>query len=307
METLCLSIAPFQRYSSPYTIKMRVFITALAAAVAAQAAYFDGYQNVTSPTQPVQMRLAYQGPTAMMVSWNTFQQLSKPSVHYGLTPRNLNKAASSNVSITYPTSLTYNNHVNLTRLLPDTTYYYLPDGSNSTTPFTFRTAKPTTDLSPFSVAVVVDMGTFGPLGLSTTVGKGAANPLKPGAQTTIQSISNELSDFDFVVHPGDLSYADAWIKEEDGGYLPNTTIVNNPTVYEHINNAFYDELANITSYKAYMVSPGNHEANCDNGKATFNKTAYTEAICPVGQTNFTGYRNRFRMPSGPSGGLENFW
>lgn len=27
----------------------------------------------------------------------------------------------------------------------------------------------------------------------------------------------------------------------------------------------------------------------------------------MGQTNFTGYRNHWRMPSGPSGGLENFW
>jgi hypothetical protein len=26
-----------------------------------------------------------------------------------------------------------------------------------------------------------------------------------------------------------------------------------------------------------------------------------------GQTNFTGYRNHFRMPSAESGGVENFW
>jgi hypothetical protein len=26
-----------------------------------------------------------------------------------------------------------------------------------------------------------------------------------------------------------------------------------------------------------------------------------------GQTNFTGYRNHFRMPSSESGGVENFW
>lgn len=30
-------------------------------------------------------------------------------------------------------------------------------------------------------------------------------------------------------------------------------------------------------------------------------------FCAVGQTNFTGYRNHFRMPSDVSGGLENFW
>lgn len=32
-----------------------------------------------------------------------------------------------------------------------------------------------------------------------------------------------------------------------------------------------------------------------------------DQIFLVGQTNFTGYRNRFRMPSDKSRGLENFW
>lgn len=102
---------------------------------------------------------------------------------------------------------------------------------------------------------------------------------------------------------------DAWLKEEIQQYLPTTTIAEGAQVYEHILNAFYDELVPITSRKPYMVSGGNHEANCDNGGTT-NKTsgqAFTEAICMEGQRNFTGYRNHFRMPSGPSGGLENFW
>lgn len=135
---------------------------------------------------------------------------------------------------------------------------YLPSGSNSTKPYTFRTARIAGDHSPFTVAVVVDMGTFGPLGLSTTTGVGGSNPLKPGEHTTIQTLSQQLSTFDFLVHPGDLGYADAWLKEEIQMYLPNTSRIDNPTVYEHINNAFYDELVNITSYKPYMVSPGKY-------------------------------------------------
>jgi hypothetical protein len=51
-----------------------------------------------------------------------------------------------------------------------------------------------------------------------------------------------------------------------------------------------------------VVGPGNHESNCDNGQAGFGTS-----ICMPGQTNFTGYRNHFRMPSFESGGLENFW
>jgi hypothetical protein len=65
----------------------------------------------------------------------------------------------------------------------------------------------------------------------------------------------------------------------------------------------------ITALKPYMVGVGNHEANCDNAGTTdkANDITYTSDICMPGQTNFTGYRNHFRMPSAESGGVENFW
>lgn len=176
------------------------------------------------------------------------------------------------------------------------------------------------------MGIVVDMGTFGVLGLSDHVGTGAANPLRVNEQTTITAITQKLGDYEFMVHAGDISYSDYWLKEEIGGYLPNTT-AQGPLLYEQILNAFYDELAPITEAKAYMVNPGNHEgeysktkervetqtdhfkANCDNGGTT-NKTSgqvYTDSICPIGQNNFTGYINHWRMPSGPSNGLGNMW
>lgn len=91
--------------------------------------------------------------------------------------------------------------------------------------------------------------------------------------------------------------------------MPNTTIANGYIVYESILNDFYDEMTPITSYKPYMVGPGNHESNCDNGgttDATRNIT-YTDSICMPDQPNFTGYRNHFRMPSAESGGTGNIW
>lgn len=72
----------------------------------------------------MQHRLAYAGDTGMHVSWNTYSQLSKPTVRYGTSPHNLNMEASSNISVTYQTSTTYNNHVKITGLEPDTLYYY---------------------------------------------------------------------------------------------------------------------------------------------------------------------------------------
>ncbi len=34
-------------------------------------------------TTPMQIRLAYAGPTGMMVSWNTYEKLTNPTVYYG--------------------------------------------------------------------------------------------------------------------------------------------------------------------------------------------------------------------------------
>jgi len=61
---------------------------------------------------------------------------------------------------------------------------------------------------------------------------------------------------------GDIAYADYWLKEEIQGFLPNTTIADGVHVYESLLKQFYDEMTPLTSQKAYMVGPGNHEANC---------------------------------------------
>lgn len=45
--------------------QLLVLASAFTGAAFAQQ-YSDGYENVNNPTDPVQIRLAYQGPTAMM-------------------------------------------------------------------------------------------------------------------------------------------------------------------------------------------------------------------------------------------------
>lgn len=106
-----------------------------------------------------------------------------------------------------------------------------------------------------------------------------------------------------------MAYADYWLKEEIGGFLPNTTIADGYKVYEKILNEFYDEMTPITTKKPYMVGPGNHEANCDAGGTTdkSKNITYDGSICMPGQSNFTGFINHFRMPSAQSGGTGNFW
>lgn len=259
---------------------------------------------------PVQHRLAYAGDTGMVVSWNTYQQLEAPWVQYGLSPDSLDQTAESLESITYPTSITWNNHVVIKDLQPDTTYYYkVANSENNSDIYKFVTAKSPGSPDEFSFSVVVDMGTMGELGLSEEVGKGAEGALEPGEQNTMQSLRNGMNEFEFLWHPGDIAYADYWLKEEIQHYLPNTTIADGYKVYEQILNAFYEELQPISAFKPYMVGPGNHEADCDNGGTSDkdNDIKYTNSICVPGQTNFTGFRNHFRMPGAESGGTGNFW
>lgn len=258
---------------------------------------------------PVQHRLAFSGDSGMVVSWNTYEELNNPSVQYGLVPDSLDQTAYSDESVTYQTSVTWNNHVKLSGLQPSTTYYYKVANSNDSEIYSFTTAKSAGTTQEFSFSVVVDMGTMGPLGLSDKVGKGAEGALSPGERNTIQSLQANMDEFEFLLHPGDIAYADYWLKEEIQGYLPNTTIADGYKVYELILNEFYEELQPITAKKPYMVGPGNHEADCDNGGVTdkANKITYTNSICMPGQTNFTGFKNHFRMPSDMSRGEGNFW
>jgi len=93
-----------------------------------------------------------------------------------------------------------------------------------------------------------------------------------------------LSSTDFFVHIGDASYADDWYLRGDD--------------YEGAWNKWQTWMQPVTSTKAYMTAPGNHEATCN------------EALpftCPAAQRNFTSYRHRFRMPSAESGGIANLW
>lgn len=147
---------------------------------------------------PMQVRLAYAGPTGVVISWNTFSQLPQPTVRYGSSPHSLPHTASSHVSVTYKTSTTFNNHVKITGLKPNTQYYYLPD--NSETQYTFKTSRVAGDQTPYSIAFVADLGLIGPDGLTTHVGTGAANPLGPNEINTIQSIQKNLDHVDFLWH-----------------------------------------------------------------------------------------------------------
>lgn len=189
----------------------RKFVLLLASLASFTLAALPSISHVRVPSntfEPVQVRLAYAGPTGMQVSWNTFSQLPfPPTVQYGFTPNFLPFTSSlkNAESVTYPTSLTFNNHVRLTNLFPNTKYYYKPVHANESVVYSFKTSREKGDLTPYTTAVVVDLGLIGPQGLSTTVGVGAANPLQPGEVNTIQSLQEDNS-WDFLWHRELLSH-----------------------------------------------------------------------------------------------------
>jgi acid phosphatase type 7 len=159
----------------------QAFLTAGLTAVALLVLPAASAHNGTTSTTPMQLRLAYAGSTGMSSSWNT----SNPTVNYGLSASALNQTTSSNISVTYPTSLTFNNHVKITGLEPNTLYYYQPDNSNSSTPFTFKTSRAAGDGTPYSIAVVVDLGLMGPQGTKNTCWKRCCKSVRTYDNNTI--------------------------------------------------------------------------------------------------------------------------
>jgi acid phosphatase type 7 len=212
------------------------------------------------------------------VGWNTYEHLSQPCVNYGTSATVLNSRVCSSSSVTYPTSRTWSNAVSLTNLTSATTYYYQIVSTNSSVQqfFSPRTAG---DKTPFTIDVVVDLGVYGADGFTTTKRDIIPSVVPSLNHTTIGALTNTVNDYEFVLHPGDLAYADDWqynFQNDSDGVV----------AYEAILEQFYDQLAPVAGRKLYMASPGNHEADCVENK--------DEAVlCPTGQKNFTDFMNRF--------------
>jgi len=84
--------------------------------------------------------------------------------------------------------------------------------------------------------------------------------------------------FDFVIHVGDISYAD-----------------DQPWEYETIWNTWFERNQPTQTIKPYQVCPGNHEVNCRN------------PICIVQTWDFNAYKQKFEMPGNSSGSYTNMY
>ncbi|KAI1822687.1 Metallo-dependent phosphatase-like protein [Xylaria intraflava] len=257
----------------------------LAAGAMAGASFPPVPADLTTPTQ---QRIAIKGPNAMSIGWNTHEQISEPCVQFGPRRDQLDSLACSTSSVTYPNSRTYVNTVTLSGLSPATTYYYRIMSSNSSVE-SFLSPRSAGDKGPFSFNAVIDMGVYGEDGYTIKMDDAPRSriPLVDPSlnHTTIGRLASTIDDYEFIVHPGDLAYADDWIYSKKN-------LFHGAEAYAAIMEQFYEQLAPIAARKPYMVGPGNHEASCE-------ELPGLRIMCPAGQRNFTDFRVRYGelMPS----------
>ncbi|KAI6086598.1 putative acid phosphatase [Hypoxylon rubiginosum] len=236
----------------------------------------------TDKTTPVQQRLAINGPNSVAIGWNTYEELDQPCVQYGTSSDALTLQACSTSSVTYATSRTYSNAVTITGLSPATTYYYKIVSTNSSVEH-FFSPRVAGDTTPFSLNAVIDMGVYGVDGYTIQMDQTKRDTIPtidPSLNhTTIYQLAQTVDDYEFIVHPGDFAYADDW-------FYKAKNLLDGEDAFQAILEQFYSQLSPISGRKAYMASPGNHEAACQ-------EIPYTTGLCPAGQKNFTDFMTRF--------------
>ena len=191
------------------------------------------------------------------VAWNTYQQLTQACVQYGTAANALSNQACSSSSITYPTSRTWANVVTLGGLTPATKYYYRIVSSNSTAD-QFLSPRVAGDKTPFQMNAVIDLGVYGRDGFTIDMDMSKRDvipSISPSLNhTTIGRLAQTINDYEFIVHPGDIGYADDWILKPHNWF-------DGKDGYQAITEEFFNQLAPISARKPYMASPGNHEAS----------------------------------------------
>jgi acid phosphatase type 7 len=228
---------------------------------------------------PTQIHIALAGkdangdPNGMAVSWNTKSKSATSTVKFGTISASYSSSTTGQSSSYYET---FNHHVVLSNLQPDTQYFYVVGDETSgwSTEHTFHSAPTSSDLrNDFSFFVFGDLGQI-------------------NGDATEKYIKSNADDVKLIWHAGDVGYA-------DDAFLHLKCVLQ--FCYE---SAFDEYMTNIEEWASkvpYMVAPGNHEADCHDPACLISKDKREKL------SNFTAYNNRFRMPSPESDGVMNMW
>ncbi|CAI0423657.1 unnamed protein product [Linum tenue] len=184
------------------------------------------------------------GADKMRISWITDDQ-TPATVAYGTSPGDYAKSATGTTS-SYQFDVYKSGQIHevvIGPLHPDTVYYYRC-GGNSARKFSFKTAP---SAFPIKFAIVGDLGQT------------------EHTNSTLQHISE--ANYDMLLLPGDLSYADSWQPRWD---------------------SFGQMMEPLASQRPWMVTQGNHEVE-------------------ISTPPFTAYNARWRMPFEDSGSTSNLY
>lgn len=196
---------------------------------------------MTASNVPSQVHIALAGrdndgnSNKIAVSWSTVAQSSTSVVKYGTSKGTYTESASGYSRSYYET---FHNHVVLNTLTPNTVYYYVVgnDADGWSSELSFTSAPLSSNLrGNFS------FGVFGDLGV---VSGGPTNTY----------LTNARDDLQFIVHAGDIGYA-------DDSFLHKGCYTS--FCYEDAYDTYMKNIQPWASKLPYMVAPGNHEAgNC---------------------------------------------
>ncbi len=237
--------------------------------------------------KPTQVHIALAGKdtegnsNTMSISWNTKLKTDTSVVKYGLASNKLDLVSTGSSSSYY---ITYNHHVTLGELKPDTVYYYTvgdDDKSSWSEIKSFRTSPLSSDLREnWTFAYFADLG----------VVNGAPTTDYVGTMVS-DSTEGEQDGVRLVWHGGDVGYA-------DDSFLHWGCYAR--FCYEDTFDTYMDSASDKWAAQVpYMVMPGNHEADCHSPACLVSKKR-RELL-----SNFTAFNERFHMPSKEVNGSLN--
>ncbi|XP_062117572.1 purple acid phosphatase 22-like isoform X2 [Humulus lupulus] len=205
--------------------------------------------NKRSDSDPQQVHISLVGKDHMRVSWSTTEHKhTKTVVEYGITPNEYNATATGEYTsyryFFYSSGKIH--HVTIGPLEPATTYYYRCGGSGPE--FSFRTPPAA---FPLQFVVVGDLGQT------------------EWTSSTLKHV--ESKDYDVLLLPGDLSYADT---------------------QQPLWDSFGRLVEPYASRRPWMVTQGNHEV---------------ETIPIIFSEPFKAYNARWPMPYQQSGSISNLY
>eukprot|EP01083_Nonionella_stella_P211426 764492_1 len=228
-----------------------------------------------------QVHISLIPPHQISISWITNESYTTQPIIYLTTinPSFQNITTNSTIIPTYTQSdgniSRYYHHGISPTLIPSIQYWYQPGPNASIYTFISRDlSNKQSNNKPFSFLA------YGDLGITNS----------ENTISLIKHLTTPSTAIDFILHFGDISYAD------DRDFFSD-----NPE-YAQIYDTFGTIMEPIWSTVPYMTSPGNHEQTCH---------SWSDWHCHTDLENFTVYREYFRMPSAAhnetGGGVMNMW